>query len=178
MLVQTQTQSLLNVQNISAGNNPSGDRVRAVDHTDDGSRMLTVYGGLIKVWNSLDSGWVESFSITAPESLEDTRFNNNGSSILALANASFSAYVFEDNGSGVYFLTQTIEFDTKPLSLGWASKSNFTVFGTEDGTIKIYSKSNGNWTPYQTIEKAHNSPVIGIACRNSRILSLDINCSV
>jgi WD40 repeat protein len=135
-----------------------------------------VYGGIIKIWIKSAKMLSSDLMVVAPENLEDTRFNNNGSSILALANASSSAYVFEVNGDGTYDLTQTVDFDSKPLSLCWASKSNFTVFGMEDGSVRVYSKSNGNWISYENI--THTGAVIGLACSKSRILSYSSDCKV
>jgi len=171
LAINSQSQTLSVNQTISAGTNASYDRVRAVDFSDDQTKLLTVYGSVIKIWTQSGNSWNSFNNVTAPEPLEDTRFNNDGSLIVALANNSNNVYYFNNSGGNSYSLAQTLSLAAKPVSVGWAVKSNFTIFGTADGSIRVYTKNNGSWGPYQIIPGVHTGSVAGIGSRKSRFVS-------
>lgn len=151
--IHSQSQTLSLNQTLSAGTSSVFDRVRAVDYNDS-TRLLTVYGSLIKIWILSGGTWVSFNNVTAPEALEDTMFSNDASTIIGLADNSNTAYVFNNSGGNAYILVQNISLSVKHLSFGWAVQSNFSIFGGADGAIRVYSRNNGVWEPYQIIPVA------------------------
>lgn len=176
--INSQSQTLVQNQTLSAGTNSAYDRVRAVDYSDDGTKLLTVYGSLIKIWTNSSGTWNSFNNVTASEPLEDTRFNTDASVIAALANNSNTVYFFNNSGGNSYTQAQSVSFGAKPVSVGFAHKNNFTIVGTADGAIRILSRVNGNWTPYQIIPSAHAGSVVGLGSRKSRFVTCGSGDSV